>query len=313
LDNTNKSSSSLQADHQYDKSISSCIVCQSTNIQEAIRVADHLVSQQCYIIDECQSCGFRYINNPPLETEAAKYYATEEYIEHSDASDGLINTVYHKARRWMLHHKHDMIRKLNRPTKLLDFGTGTGYFLQYMKSKGYAVTGVEISEKARTFGQKEFGLDIRHPDRLFDKDIGEGFGYVTFWHVLEHVYAPEKMLKKLHDIISPDGVVIVALPNYHCVEEGFYKAYWNGYDVPRHLWHWDKKSFTLFAEMCGYHVMKTKILPLDPFYNCLISESYRKKKWAHILIPFIGIASLVRGWMDHGQASSIVYFLEKKK
>lgn len=290
---------------------SPCLVCQSNNFNEAIRLHDHLVSKQLFKINECARCGFRFIANPPHESKAAAYYATEEYVEHSDSSKGLINQVYHRARKWMLHYKYRLVHNLERKKKILDFGTGTGYFLNFMKQKGYEVSGIEISDKARSFGQTKFGLPIYSPEAIFDPEFDQGFGYITFWHVLEHVYEPDRVVQRLHEILEKKGVLVVALPNYKCLEAGYYKEYWNGYDVPRHLWHWDMASFEQYANKHGFKLMKTKILPLDPFYNCLISESYRKKNWAHILIPFLGSASLLLGWINRNKASSIVYFLEK--
>lgn len=293
--------------------VETCLSCQSSESKEAIRLHDHLVSKKLFVIQECVNCGFRYIKNQPPAVTAYKYYETEEYVEHSDAADGFINSIYHQARKWMLRYKFRLVNGFGLDKKIIDFGTGTGYFLNYMKENGFDVTGIEISDKARKFGQENFGLNIYHPDKIFDDSFETGFSYATFWHVLEHIYNADEVLQRLHQLLADDGKLVVALPNYHCIEEKFYKEYWNGYDVPRHLWHWDKKSFSLFAERQGFRIMKTKILPLDPFYNCLISESYRKKKLAHILIPFIGGASLVRGWINNDKASSVVYFLEKIK
>lgn len=291
--------------------LTECIVCQSNKIEEAMRLHDHLVSGKLFVIGSCQNCGFRFIQNPPPESEAYKYYETDEYVEHSDSSQGLINSVYHRARQWMLRYKHRIIDSYGKTPRILDFGTGTGYFINFMKSQGYDVTGIEISEKARAFGREKFGLNLYDPRKIFDNTFPSEFSYVTFWHVLEHVYEPSKVIQRLRDLLVDKGVLIVALPNYRCLEAKAYKEYWNGYDVPRHLWHWDKNSFTQFAKNNGFKVTKTKLLPLDPYYNCLISEGYRKKNWAHILIPFIGTASLLHGWADKSKASSIVYFLEK--
>ena len=294
-----------------EKTTESCLVCGSVDIQEAIRLHDHLVSKKLFKIDECGECGFRFISNPPPEHEAGQYYATDEYVEHSDSSEGLINWVYHRARKWMLRYKYNLINSMKRGQNILDIGTGTGYFLHFMKQKGYNVLGLEISEKARNFGIERFGLTIKPPETVYKNGFAEGVNYVTFWHVLEHIYQPDKMMKRLHEIMDDKGIMVVALPNYRCLESGVYKSYWNGYDVPRHLWHWDKNSFERFARNCGFRLIKMRTLPLDPFYNCLISESYRKKNWAHILIPFIGAASLIMGWINKNKASSIVYFLEK--
>jgi len=294
------------------QSVTTCITCGDSDSQRVLEIEDHLVSHEIFHIEHCPTCNFRYISNPPPEDQAYRYYETDEYVEHSDSADGIVNTVYHYARRWMLRHKHGLLQSERRTKKLLDFGTGTGYFIKSMKDYGYDVSGVEISPKARSFCKASFDLDVRDPKEIFDEDFPSGYGYITFWHVLEHVYEPDKSLKRLGELLADDGMIVVALPNYTCAEESVYKTYWNGYDVPRHLWHWDKESFTRFVGECGYRVKKTKILPLDPFYNCLISESYRKNKLAYLLIPFVGTWSLLRGLFSHKSASSIIYFLERK-
>ena len=275
-------------------------------------IEDHLVSHEQFELLECNSCKFRFIGNPPNESQAYKYYETEEYVEHSDSSEGLINTVYHWARKRMLRYKHAIIKKAGRTPRLLDFGTGTGYFIHHMQSQGFEVHGVEISEKARMFGKERHGLSIHPPTDIYDPSFPVDFGYITFWHVLEHIYNPGKVLIRVKDLLASDGLLIVALPNYKCLEQGIYKDYWNGYDIPRHLWHWNRNNFIQYMATLGFEVKKTGMLPLDPFYNCLISESYRKKTWAHILIPFIGTTSLFRGWLNHDKASSIVYYFEKR-
>lgn len=288
-----------------------CIVCQSVVKDDGLQVSDHLVSQEVFNVIKCSKCGFRFLANPPSQQHASRYYETEEYIEHSDSSKGIINKIYHFARQWMFRYKYHILKKLAKDQRILDFGTGTGYFLNFMQAKGFSTTGVEISEKARNFGIEQFNLDIRPPEDIYKPNFPGNFGYISFWHVLEHIYDPVATLTKVKSLMSDDGALIIALPNHRCLDEKYYQEYWAAYDVPRHLWHWDKKSFKLFAEKVGFRLVKTKILPLDPFYNSLISESYRKKKWAYILIPIIGTASLLRGWFSHDRASSIIYILEK--
>ena len=291
--------------------IEKCLVCHSDQVRKVMDITDHLVSHESFILKECEQCKFRFISDPPEADVAYKYYETEEYVEHSDSSEGLINIVYHRARRWMLQYKYRIMKKAGRTQKLLDFGTGTGYFINFMKTKGFQVHGVEISDKARKFGKESFQLDIHHPNDIYSDSFPTKFGYITFWHVLEHIYNPDEVLNRVRELMDDQGLLIVALPNYDCLEEKIYLNYWNGYDIPRHLWHWNKSSFIQYMERLGFQIKRTGMLPLDPFYNGLISESYRKKTWAHILIPFIGITSLLRGWLNHEKASSIVYYFEK--
>ena len=89
----------------------------------------------------------------PEENEIAKYYESDNYISHSDTSEGFSNKLYHIARSIMLHKKKKLIRKitgLNKGT-ILDIGSGTGYFASTMKKAGWLAKGIEINEKARKF------------------------------------------------------------------------------------------------------------------------------------------------------------------
>jgi len=112
-------------------------------------------------------------------------------------------------------------------------------------------------------------------------------------------------------LLSPQGKLIIALPNYNCAESEVYDSFWNAYDVPRHLWHWNVDSFKKYAEKHNFRVKETKILPLDPFFNCLNSEQYRKNIFGYLMSPVLGTWSLLKGMMNHKNASSVVYVLEK--
>ncbi len=288
-----------------------CIVCEDEKGKLHIKVRDHLVSQEVFDLHKCPTCGFVYIQNPPSPDEAMRYYQTEEYIEHSDSQEGIINKLYHKARSIMLPYKQRMLARYDLPKKILDVGTGTGYFLNYMKEEKYEVTGIEISDQARNFGKKNFGLDIYHPDELFKENFPGGYSYISFWHVLEHIYEPRRVLMRLHDLMLPEGIIVIALPNHQSMDAGAYGDSWCAYDVPRHLWHFDHDSFKTFAESCGYRLEKTKMLPLDPFYNSIISATYKKSIMSRIMIPLVSGAALAQGWMNSKKASSIIYFLRK--
>ncbi len=293
--------------------IEACIVCGEKEKINPVEIKDHLVTLEYFWIVECPNCHFRYIDNPPPADDVYRFYDTEEYVEHSDSAKGIVNYLYHKARVWMIQHKYRLLESHKKKRSLLDFGTGTGYFINEMRARGYNVQGVEISDKARLFGREKLGLPIFHPDELFKNTLASGIGYVTFWHVLEHVYNPEEILARMHSLLDDDGVMIVALPNHTCAEAQHYQVYWNGYDVPRHLWHFTKENFVPFAEHNGFELNRTSFLPLDPYYNCLISESYRKRTWFYLMIPFLATYSLLRAILNIEKASSIVYHLKKKK
>lgn len=292
--------------------IKACIVCGSTDHQTELLVTDWLVTQEKFNVKRCNKCLFRFTANPPSAEAAGKYYETEEYVEHSDNNDGFINKLYHFGRKWMMKYKLSLIQNLQTGNRLLDVGSGAGYFLNFMQQSGYAVEGVEISEKAVKGCKDKYNIDAYHPSRLIGNKIEINVDIITLWHVFEHVYEYDEYFNSFSKLLSKDGRLIIAMPNYKCLEEKIYRTHWNGYDTPRHLWHFTPETFKKFAADRGFEIVKMKSLPLDPFYNSMISASYKK---SFTLLPITllnGILSSILSSISLKHSSSIVYILKKK-
>jgi SAM-dependent methyltransferase len=292
--------------------ITTCIVCGGNTLTTELHTKDWLVSHEDFEIKNCDNCGFRFTSNPPAAGDAGPYYETEEYVEHSDNKEGLTNTIYHYARKWMLKYKFSLVSKYAKGKRLLDIGSGSGYFINHMKQWGYAVNGVEISDKAVAFCQTKFDITAYSPEQFIADEISGEFDVATMWHVFEHVYSYDEYFSMLHKKLAADGTLIIATPNHLCLEEKYYRKFWNGYDVPRHLWHFTPSTFTQFAEKRGFKLIKMRNLPLDPFYNCMISASYKKSISLLPATVFVGFLSFCNAIFSFNKSSSIVYILKKQ-
>ncbi|MEM9260567.1 MAG: methyltransferase domain-containing protein, partial [Bacteroidota bacterium] len=135
-----------------------CPLCRSKAIQLELTVKDYSITGEHFDIWRCAACDFLFTQDPPVAEEAGAYYEGEEYISHSDNQEGIVNKLYHRARDFMLGQKYQLVAKTAPGKRLLDYGTGTGYFTDFMVRKGYQAEGIEIDEKARTYGQEKFGI-----------------------------------------------------------------------------------------------------------------------------------------------------------
>lgn len=293
--------------------IGTCAVCLSKDITSVMDVKDHSISGEMFTIGQCNQCGFRFTENPPSEASCGPYYQSEDYISHSDTSSGFVFKVYHIVRNLMLGRKYQLLQSLNTTKTLLDVGSGTGYFPNYMQAKGYKVVGVEIDDKARNYSIEKFGLTIYQPDDLKKGHIQEKFGYITLWHVLEHLYNLDDYLKLFAQHLNPDGYLIIALPNHHSFDAQIYKDYWAAYDVPRHLWHFHPQALQKLANRNGFEVVRKESMPFDPFYNAMLSEKYKGSFLSFFKAMFVGKIALFKGWYNVNYASSVIYVLRKAK
>jgi hypothetical protein len=68
----------------------------------------------------------------PDSNSIGQYYKSENYISHTNTSEGLINRLYQIVRKRTLRQKRKLICKIAGRKKgtLLDIGSGTGAFVK---------------------------------------------------------------------------------------------------------------------------------------------------------------------------------------
>ncbi len=291
--------------------INNCPVCGEQEFSDFKKVPDWLVSKEIFRLKQCDSCGFKFTSNAPLPKDIGPYYDSDEYVEHSDTKKGLTYSLYHIARELMLKYKFKKIQALGVGKKLLDVGSGSGYFINFLKNKGYETTGVEISEKARQLCMDNFGIETNEPSAFLNKTLGTNYDLITLWHVFEHVYTYEEFFELFNYSLSESGRLILALPNCNSTDAQLYNEHWAAYDTPRHLWHFTPEMIEQFAKRRGFILDKKYRLPLDPFFNAMVSASYKES------FTFLPITMLKAFWAwmvslgNLNKSSSLFYVFKK--
>jgi 2-polyprenyl-3-methyl-5-hydroxy-6-metoxy-1,4-benzoquinol methylase len=289
-----------------------CPLCSSEMIKVDFICIDHFISKEPFTIACCSTCGFLFTQDYPDENEIYKYYESDDYISHSDTSEGIVNKMYHIIRRLMLIRKKRIIKKLTglKNGNLLDVGSGTGHFASEMKKSGWSVKGIEINEKARIYSAKTFGLEIIAPGQISSLEE-DSFDCITMWHVLEHFHDPNKYVSEIITLLKPGGICMIALPNSKSSDAKYYKQFWAAFDVPRHLWHFDPATFGQFSEKTGIKIEHQLVLPFDVFYISVLSEKYKGEQWPFIRGIIKAIWFSILAVFDRNNSSSVIYILKK--
>lgn len=243
------------------------------------------------------------------EEEIAKYYNSEEYISHTDSNKGLVNKMYQTIKAITLKQKLKLINSFSVNKKsLLDIGCGTGDFLKICKTNNWEVFGVEPNMKARELAMLKNQISIAES---LDEISNKKFDVITLWHVLEHVPNLEAYINKILNLLQSEGTLVIAVPNYNSFDAKYYKKYWAAFDVPRHRWHFSKKSIELlFSEKAK--LIKTKPMWFDSFYISLLSEKYKNGSQNLFKAFFVGLWSNLKGVFTK-EYSSHIYVLKKTK
>jgi 2-polyprenyl-3-methyl-5-hydroxy-6-metoxy-1,4-benzoquinol methylase len=289
-----------------------CPVCNGNDFSPFLSCTDFFVSGEQFSIKQCNSCGFKITEEIEDEENIGRYYQSEKYISHSNTTKGVVNSVYHRVRKYMLGRKRRLVEKAaaTQNGNLLDVGTGTGFFLNEMREYGWRVTGIEKSDDARKFAKSEFNLDNLPTEELF-KLKEKSYDVVSLWHVLEHIHRLDENMETFARILKDDGKLVIAVPNHNSYDAKHYKQFWAAYDVPRHIWHFAPAQIKQFGKKHGFKLVSLHTMPFDSFYVSMLSEKYKKASLAFLKGIFHGTISWMGSLLNRGKCSSVIYVFEK--
>ncbi|MBK8521368.1 MAG: class I SAM-dependent methyltransferase [Chitinophagaceae bacterium] len=290
----------------------SCPICNSKNIEQQHSAKDHTVSQNIFSIWHCNACTARFTQDVPGQEAIGAYYASENYISHSDTKKGIINSLYHMVRKRTLGAKRKLVINETGITKgtILDIGCGTGAFLNTMQEAGWNITGLEPDTVARAKAAELYHIQPQEPGRLLEL-APASFNAITMWHVLEHVHELHAYIKQIEKLLSPGGKAFIAVPNYTSKDAAIYAAHWAAYDVPRHLYHFSPQSMETLLEQHGLKITTVKPMWFDSFYVSMLSEQYKNGKGNIVKAVINGFMSNLPAWGNTRKCSSVIYVISK--
>ncbi|NEN22128.1 class I SAM-dependent methyltransferase [Cryomorpha ignava] len=285
-----------------------CPICESKSFQPALSLKDYSISKEEFKIVRCTTCSFLLTNPRPTDEDLSKYYESEDYISHSDTKKGFINKLYHQIQKINLRLKYKAYAKYVPRGTWMDYGAGTGAYLDFLKSKNISCEGFEPDEKARKIGSQK-GIKIQ--DAIEYKSSSKEYASITMWHVLEHVTNLNEIILKHKSNLIEGGILTIAVPNHNSFDAQYYKNYWAAYDVPRHLWHFTEKNVRALLKKNGFEHIKTKPMIFDSYYVSMLSEKYKGSNLIRGI--FSGAISNLKARTTKHSFSSQIYIFRKKR
>jgi len=281
-------------------------------MQPRLSAKDYTVSGEIFSIVACNNCTHLFTHNVAQQNEIGKYYASENYISHSDTQIGLVNKLYHSIRKRTLQSKKRLIERETEKSNgnILDIGCGTGAFLNTMQKGGWKITGLEPDETARVKAKTLYGIEPQPSNNIF-KLPDNSYDAITMWHVLEHVHELNEYVAQLKNMLTEKGKIFIAVPNYTSYDAQHYGQFWAAYDVPRHLYHFSPASMKKLVEKHGLTIKKIKPMWFDSFYVSMLSEQYKNDKGNLIKAFLVGLVSNIKTLFNLKKCSSLIYIIEK--
>jgi SAM-dependent methyltransferase len=168
------------------------------------------------------------------------------------------------------HGRISTVLGARRPSRILDLGCSGGVLAERLGAMGHEVTGVDVNElpevRNRTAAFYQADLNDGIPS-----EAGSDFDVVLAADVLEHVVSPKSLLSQIHDVVSPDGTVILCVPNIaHWYPRfrstlGMFDYDQRGILDSTHLRFFTRRSIRRLVERQGFTIRRIESvgLPLD--------------------------------------------------
>ncbi len=233
--------------------------------------------QEFDVID-CEACRFSHIVPIPTERELEDVYREDYY---SQVIPNHVDERREDLEWWNgvfdAHYDFFESKLPSERRRVLDVGSGPGYFLQKGKERGWDTLGIEPSVQALTHS-RNLGLEVIDGflDEKLALDIGH-FDVVHMHEVLEHILDPEQMLQLVHGLLRPGGIVCVIVPNdYNPLqkalrETGDYQPWWLA--PPHHVNYFNFTSLSALVSKVGFEVLhETATFPMELFL--LMGDNY---------------------------------------
>ena len=140
--------------------------------------------------------------------------------------------------------------------RALDVGCGNGIFLSYLKYYGWNVLGVDPSRRASEVAKKEYGINVVVGGIDSPELIPESFDFINLSHVVEHTHDPIATLLRVNELLKPDGIAYVEVPNFDSFSRKYSGKFWYPWETPRHLFMFSPDSLALLCKKSGFKIEK---------------------------------------------------------
>jgi SAM-dependent methyltransferase len=239
-----------------------CIACGASEPKFWLEAPDRFYRRpQLFRLLRCSQCSHVWLDDPPKPEEMYQHYGPDYdrvISRYEDIS----------PQKWR--DRRDTISKYKSSGALLDIGCSSGAFLESMKSPDWQLSGIEMSADTARRAEARTGGDIFAGD-IMDAPFGpQSFDVITCFDVLEHVYEPQSVLSKVVEWLKPDGIFYVLVPNIDSGEARFFRTYWYGLELPRHLSHFSPESLGHLAKAA-----KLELVSLETYPNSAFRHSAR--------------------------------------
>jgi 2-polyprenyl-3-methyl-5-hydroxy-6-metoxy-1,4-benzoquinol methylase len=208
--------------------------CQSDSVERAtVRSNVRKFATEQFALWRCPHCLSIHATD---EVDLAHYYADYPFHKLKDTKvDWMLQAMY-----------RNLLSRLTAAgfgaqSRLLDYGCGSGQFLSFLRGAGFA----------HLAGYDEYSES--YTDRSV---LAQRYDCVVTQDVIEHVPEPLALVRTLHELARPGGVIVIGTPNAEAIDLERPDARVHTLHQPYHRNILSKRALTTLGQDLGWELLR---------------------------------------------------------
>lgn len=213
-----------------------CNVCgqDSSEVEEArVRSNVRKFASETFAVWRCPHCRSIHAKD---EVDLARYYGDYPFHKLKDVkADWMLSAMYGNLLSRL------RAAGVSTSSRVLDYGCGSGLFLSFLKERGY---------------EQVFGYD-EYSERFTDKAVlSQTYDCVMTQDVIEHVPEPLALVRTLHGLAKPGGVIVIGTPNAEAIDLQRPEERVHTLHQPYHRHILSKRALTALGQELGWKLLR---------------------------------------------------------
>lgn len=195
----------------FSRPVTACPVC-------GARHRKHEARNVYFSIDRCEACGHCFARRMPGRRILDLMYGSFVYWQADKHHQGIMEVAYGPEWQGFIDARMGILRRSGLleedggSLKIFEIGCSEGMILHELGRLGHEALGSEMNASIAQEGMRQLGVNIlTQPFEDLDLPAGE-FDIVMSFHTLEHMCAPHDVFKGIHNLLKPEGGVVIEVP-----------------------------------------------------------------------------------------------------
>ena len=215
-----------------------------------------------YVLRECLNCGVIFSNLDLKKFLFSDFFKSND-VKFKDFKQEMIKTFNYRKKNFgaerFKYIKKNIFPK-NKNFTVLDYGCGSGYFLNVLKDNKIKCRGIDLDKNAVNFCKTK-KLDATTSN--LTEEPNNKYDLITMFDSIEHLHDPIRELKNVSKKLKKKSFILAFTPNIHSLSFELMGINHNMLAVFDHICFFNLKSLNYLCKKTGLKIKSIEFYGLD--------------------------------------------------